>query len=664
MARAKFSIGIDLGTTNCAMAFAALDEAPSRTEVFPISQLETITAFVEASTLPSFLYLPPKEEIAGLPGAPEQSDRWIPGRLARKKAAESPGRVAPSATSWLSHHAVDRSAPFLPWRSDEISPDKRISPIRASALLLEYLRKVWDARFGRCADSFNDQEITITVPASFDLAAQTLTLDAARQAGFSEKVRLLEEPQAAFYCWLQENNLATAVLDQAAGHVLVVDIGGGTTDFSLFEITPQPRDLTPRIRRVAVSEHLLLGGDNIDLALAHHLEPRLSNEPLSPGQWNFLVARCRDLKEECFSGQSRTTFPITVPGRGSGLLGGTLSCRIEKAKMESIVLDGFFPVCSLDSQPARGQAGLREWALPYAADSAITRYLADFLRDRVPIDAVLFNGGSLYPEVLRCRLVEQIGRWQNGVEPRMLSNSEPSLAVARGAARFGTSVFHRSRRIQAEAARSLYLEVHKRTDLGSQSPVRTLLCILASDASTEEEFQIADVGLELRLNLAVRFQTYYSIRRPADQIGQVVAWNEGDFRRLPPLQTTARLSARGVEEDRLPVTLKIYVNEVGLLRIACVSAHPGVKETWPLEFNLRADYAEELQRSPNDSAAAPDAGVEPARLESAVTRIKTAFSRPLDTRDKLTAANFFKNLERTFGMSKTEWNWALIRSLW
>jgi molecular chaperone DnaK (HSP70) len=664
MGRAKFSIGIDLGTTNCAMAFEALDEASSRTEVFPISQLETITAFVEASTLPSFLYLPPKEEIAGLPGAAEQSDRWIPGRLARKKAAESPGRVAHSAKSWLSHHAVDRTAPFLPWRSDEISPDKRISPIRASALLLEYLRAVWDAGFGRGVHPFDDQEITITVPASFDLAAQTLTLDAAKQAGFSEKVRLLEEPQAAFYCWLEANDLAKGALEQAAGHVLVVDIGGGTTDFSLFEIITHPGDLIPRIKRVAVSEHLLLGGDNIDLALAHHLEPRLSNEPLSPAQWNFLVARCRDLKEECFSGQSRNIFPITVPGRGSGLLGGTLSCRIERAEIEAIVLDGFFPDCSLDSQPARGQAGLREWALPYAADSAITRYLADFLCDRLPIDAVLFNGGSLYPEALRRRLVEQVGRWQNGAEPQMLSNSEPSLAVARGAARFGTIVFHRSRRIEADVARSLYLEVHKRPDQGGESPAPTLLCILASDASTEEEFQIADVSLELRLNRAVRFQTYYSIRRPADKIGQVVTWNERDFRRLPPLQTTARLSARGLEGDRLPVTLKIYINEVGLLRIACVSAHPSVKETWPLEFNLRADDAEESQRSPNESAIASDSGVEPARLESAVTRIKTVFSRPLDPRDRLTAANLFKNLERIFGMPKTEWNWGLIRSLW
>jgi hypothetical protein len=447
--------------------------------------------------------------------------------------------------------------------------------------------------------------------------------------------------------------------------VLVIDVGGGTTDFSLFEISNHAADSLPRIKRVAVSDHLLLGGDNIDLALAHNFEPRLSNEPLSPAQWNFLVARCRDLKEQCFSDQSRDIFPVSVPGRGSSLLGGTLSCRIERAAIESIVFDGFFPDCDLDSQPLRTQAGLREWALPYAADSAITRYLADFLRGRPAIDTVLFNGGSLYPEALRLRLLQQIGRWQHD-EPHMLHNSEPSLAVARGAARFGSIVYHRSRRIEADAARSLYLEVHQRPDRDGRRAAPALLCILPVDAPTEEEFQIANVGLELRLNRAVRFQTYYSTRRPEDKIGEVVRWNERDFLRLPPLQTTAKLSGRSVDADRLPVTLRTYVNELGLLRIACKSAHPAIKETWPLEFNLRADDPELPQRNQTEGAITPhlDPGVEAARLESSQSRIAAVFSRAVDTRDKVTAASLFKSLERILGMPKAEWNWVLIRSLW
>jgi molecular chaperone DnaK (HSP70) len=663
MARAKFSIGIDLGTTNCAMAFEPLEESRSRTEVFPIPQLETINVFIESSTLPSFLYLPPKEEIAGVASANAEREEWIPGRLARKKAAESPGSVAHSAKSWLCHHAVDRTAPFLPWRSDEIPPEKRISPIQASALLLEYLRAVWDARFGSGGLPFNDQEITITVPASFDAAAQTLTLEAASKAGFPEKVRLLEEPQAAFYCWLEDHDLAEAGLKKAANHVLVIDIGGGTTDFSLFQISNHTGDSLPKIKRVAVSDHLLLGGDNIDLALAHNVEPLLSNDPLSPAQWNFLVARCRDLKEQCFSDYSLNSFPVSVPGRGSSLLGGTLSCRIDRAAIESIVLEGFFPDCDLNSRPLRTQTGLREWALPYAADSAITRYLADFLRDRPPIDAVLFNGGSLHPEALRLRLIQQIGRWQRGAEPRMLYNSEPSLAVARGAARFGSIVYHRERRIEADSARSLYLEVHKTPNQDRKSTAPALLCILPPNAPTEEQFRIADVGLELRLNRAVRFQTYYSTRRPEDKIGEIVVWNEQDFVRLPPLQTTARLPGRSVAGDRVPVTLTTLINELGLLRIACVSALPSSKETWPLEFNLRAGDQETPQQTQNEGVWL-DPGIEPSRLESTKSRIKAIFSRPVDPRDKLTAANLFKSLERILGMQKAEWNWVLNRVLW
>ena len=663
MPRAKFSIGIDLGTTNCAMAFVALDQAASQTEVFSISQPESITAFVEAPTLPSFLYWPLEEE--KFPSPEAKGDRWIPGRLARKRAAESPGRVAHSAKSWLCHHAVDRGAAFLPWRSDEIPPDKRISPIQASALLLEYLRAAWEARFGQEGYSFNDQEITITVPASFDAVAQALTLSAAKKAEFPASVRLLEEPQAAFYCWLENNQLVKGTLRPITGHALVIDIGGGTTDFSLFEITAQTTDSEPRIRRVAVSDHLLLGGDNIDLALAHNLEPRLGGQQLSPAQWNSLVARCRDLKEQCFSDQSRDVFPIAVPGRGSSLLGGTLSSQITRSEILSIVLDGFFPDCRLDSEPVHAQAGLREWALPYAADSAITRYLAVFLKGRPAIDTVLFNGGSLYPEVLRLRLLEQIGRWQNGAKPHMLINSEPSLAVARGAARFGKIIFQNSRRIEADAARSLYLEVHKKSDDHGKKTSPTLLCVLASDTPTEKEVEIADAGLELRLNRPVRFQTFYSTRRLEDKIGQLVPWNERDFHRLPSLQTIASLSGRKVEGgDRLSVNLTVRINELGLLRIACASVHPLIKETWPLEFNLRIDEAGDPSGNQIEMAGRFDPGVEPARLEAAKARLETIFSRPLGGRDKLTAAMLLKNLEQIFGKPKNEWNWVLIRSLW
>src|SRR6202047_2549278 len=259
MAQPQLSIGIDLGTTNCAMAFEGLSgAAPALREVFLISQWETATRFSEASTLPSFLYLPSQAEAAQMTGHRALHAEWAPGRFARTRAAESPGRVVHSAKSWLGHHTVDRNAPFLPWRSNEVPAEKRISPIRASALLLGYLRAAWDARFAGEGRRFDDQEITITVPASFDAAAQKLTLDAAREAGFPEDVRLLEEPQAAFYWWLDQSSAESVVSKQLSEngvrHILVVDIGGGTTDFTLFAIAPQADAAHSRIKRIAVSD--------------------------------------------------------------------------------------------------------------------------------------------------------------------------------------------------------------------------------------------------------------------------------------------------------------------------------------------------------------------------------------------------------------------------
>ena len=684
----KFSIGIDLGTTNCAMAFQALNGTNRSSETFLIPQWESVTGFAEATTLPSFLYLPVDQEMAQMAARGATAGEWVPGRFARKKAVESPGRVAHSAKSWLCHHAVDRTAAFLPWRSDEIPVEKRISPIRASALLLEYLRAAWDARFASEGIPFDEQEITITVPASFDAAAQSLTLEAASEAGFPESVRLLEEPQAAFYCWLgtangnEEEGTAksasqarqrSTVSDELWGklgeggshYVLVVDIGGGTTDFSLFEISSPSAPLSgtelPQIKRVAVGDHLLLGGDNIDLALAHHIESKVAAEELSPTQWNFLVAICRDLKERCLSDPTGDSFPVSIPGRGSSLLGGTFGGQITRSEIESIVLDGFFPECAADAQPMRTKAGLREWALPYAADSAVTRYLAEFLLGQPRVEAILFNGGSLCPEMLRRRLQQQIARWQGGVEPRILDNPVLDLAVALGAADFASIIHRRAQRIEAGAPRAIYLEVHRRVAEKSGAPA--LICVLPRNAASEEEFRISDSGLELRMNRPVRFQPYYSARRSHDKAGSLVAWNDRDFFKLPQLQATARVTGRAPKDNRVPVTLSARMNELGLLRVACVSADPAIRESWPLEFNLRPHLVEDEDAKAKE-ATTIDLGVEPGKLEVAQDRITTLFSRALDPRDKLTANNLLKSLEKILQLAKAEWNLQLIRALW
>ena len=657
----KFSIGIDLGTTNCAMAYVPLNGTNPTSETFRISQWETHGSVTESLTLPSFLYLPREDEATQLLGKGVVGREWIVGRFARRQAAESPGRVAHSAKSWLCHHAVDRSAPFLPWRSDEIPVEKRISPIQASALLLESLRAAWDTRFASADSDFVQQEVTVTVPASFDAVAQRLTLEAAMEAGFPSSVRLLEEPQAAFYRWLEEHPSPEALELPSAGvsHVLVVDIGGGTSDFSLFEMSAQPGSTIPHIKRIAVSDHLLLGGDNIDLALAHHIQQQLASE-LSPTQWNFLVARCRDLKERCLTDSEQDEqLAVSIPSQGSSLLGKTLSARISRKEVETLVLEGFFPECGPDERPSRVQAGLREWALPYTPDSAVTRYLADFLRGRPPVNFILFNGGSLHADAVRLRLQRQVGNWQSGEEPKVLNNSEPDLAVARGAARFGRLVHRRAARIEAGAARAIYLEVHRPGTKENARP--TLVCILPKNAPAEEEFKISQPGLELRINHPVRFQPYYSTRHDGDESGTLVPWNQSDFHRLPPLQTIAKLDDPRSRNDRVPVTLNATMNELGLLKIACQSADSRVKHSWPLEFNLRQEDTDGAQ---DQDATAAESGVESAKLEAARARMRSLFSRSLDRRDKLSATNLLKNLEQILGLQKANWNGVLIRQLW
>jgi molecular chaperone DnaK (HSP70) len=646
---ARFCIGIDLGTTNCAMAYEPADGGGSR--VVSLPQWEAADRTTSSPTLPSFLYRPPAHESAD--GA------WIPGLHARRQAAETPGRVIHSAKSWLGHHAVDRSQAFLPWGSDEIPPSEKLSPLAASAALLGHLRAAWDAQFaaGDPDARFDLQDVTVTVPASFDAVAQRLTLEAAQMAGFPSSTRLLEEPQAAFYHWL-ENHASLENVPGSGGparHVLVIDIGGGTTDFSLFSVASETEAGLPRIERVAVSDHILLGGDNIDLAIAHLAEPQFAGagHRLSGKQWNFLVAQCRDLKERCLSdSDTPDVFPVSIPARGSSLFEDTLTARIPRSAIERLVFDGFFPSCAADDRPARMQAGLQEWGLPYAADSAVTRHLADFLRDRPRVDAILFNGGSLRSPLLRDRLRDQVAAWQDGAAPVILENAEPDLAVARGAARYGGILLRGATRITSGAARAVYLEVHS-----SQTKDRTsLVCILPRGAAPGETFRITGLDLALRINSPVRFQARSSTRDRHDAPGALVS-ADPDFHHLPALETT--ITVPGARLETLPVTLTARTNELGLLQVACESTDPHHPGSWPLDFNLRAT----AEPAPQDEGT-PDIGVDGEKRTAVRERITKWFSAPLNPRDKLSATNLLKHLEKLLGQPKAEWNGALVRSLW
>jgi DNA-K related protein/Hsp70 protein len=676
MAGARFSIGIDLGTTNSALAFVSL-VGEATPEMLLVPQWESLAGLAEEPTLPSFLYLPEDAAAAHFRARSIGTGQWIIGRYARTKAGEAPGRVVHSAKSWLCHHAADRSAPFLPWGSTDLAREQKISPVCASALILNYLRGTWNSRFAKAGFAFDDQEITITVPASFDAAAQRLTIAAAEEAGFPDGVRLLEEPQAAFYCWLQRHDSARELwqrlddCDTGPRHALVIDIGGGTSDFSLFELHLNERSPIPDIRRVAVSEHILLGGDNVDLAIAHFMEPRLTGGggQLSGAQWHHLVASCRDLKERALAGAGRPgeRFAVALPGHGSGMVAGSQAATVTRAEIEDVLLGGFFPGCDAGARPYRTQAALREWGLPYASDSAVTRHLADFLRDRPRVDAVLFNGGSVRPPLLRQSLREQIGAWQDGLAPVILGNEEPALAVARGAARFGALLHHQLGHIAAGAARAVFLEVQGTSATDGEAAHPSLVCVLPRGAAPEELFEIADPALEVRTDQLVRFRAYSSSRHGRSRAGDILAWREGDFHALPPLQTIVRTaeSSHPGTSGTMPVRLVARMNALGLLQISCVSADPASQQVWPLEFNMHDPGSAGVRGAGPASEAAVQ--IEPNAiadaLETARKQIGIVFT-PAGKTNGVTPGTIFKSLERILGSARGGWNGPLLRALW
>jgi len=508
---------------------------------------------------------------------------------------------------------------------------------------------------------FDRQQIVVTVPASFDQDAQRLTLDAAAMAGYPSHVRLLEEPQAAFHAWVESHAEPRALAQALAGcesgescHVLVCDIGGGTTDLSLFAVTFVP-DAPPRIDRVAVSDHILLGGDNIDLALAHHLESQLTaSEPLSAHAWQQLVNRCRDLKEQALTeeeqGEREYRLALTEPG--AALFTQTRVATVSREAILRLLDDGFFPRCELTDTPRTPRAGLRELGLPYAADSAVTHYLADFLQRRPRVDAVLFNGGTLTPTALRQRLVDQIGRWQGSRRPVMLANDELYLAVARGAAQFGRELAQgKPRLISAGASHGFYLELES----GTSREAAHLVCVLPLGTDVEEVQSVSKLDLHLRVNQPVEFRAFSSVRRSGDHTGQIVRHSEHDFRALPPLHTIARLDTGQyrIRAQTIPVTLESRLNALGLLQVYLVSSMREIEppQRWQLELDIRKTV-ETAQQTRSDQVQA---------LPPLPDEVRTGAYKLLESRFDQT---LLSKIEKLTGVRKEKWNRVWLRELW
>jgi len=605
----RFIVGIDLGTTNCALAEVdteAGDAAAARLVTVP--QLVSPGEVADRPLLPSFLFLPgPRDFPAGSTALPwEPAPDAVAGELARARGAENPSRLVSSAKSWLSVGGVDRGAGILPWQAPEDVP--RVSPVSASAHYLRHLARAWEQLHDGQGLALAEQDVLITVPASFDEDARELTQRAATDAGLPHVV-LLEEPQAAMYAWLDALGDAWREQVRVGDLVLVVDVGGGTTDFSLISVGEHDGGLA--LRRVAVGDHILLGGDNMDVALARLVQQRLeaAGQRIDGWQLQQLWHQCRRAKEALFEDARLPAHPVTVLGRGSRLVGGTVTAEVTRDDLTQVVVDGFFPRVGVDDRPVRPRrAGLQELGLPYAADAAVTRHLARFLGELAADSAgqdvplrrgrsgwaapthVLFNGGVMKAAPIRERIVDVLSGWLagEGREPlgavAVLDTPDLDRAVARGAAAYGLTRRGRGVRIRGGAPRTYYVGIESALPAvpGLPAPLKALCVVpFGMEEGTSAEVPGREFGLVVGEPAEFRFLS--STVRKQDALGTLVEDPGDDIEELDPLEAT--ITVPGREAVVLPVRLESRVTELGTLELWLV-ARDGAGR-WKLEWNIR-----------------------------------------------------------------------------
>jgi hypothetical protein len=611
LTNARYAIGIDLGTTHSALSYVDLqasDGEQAAQSVLPVPQLSAPGTVEALPLLPSFMYLPHPDELA--PG--ELALPWshgeaapVVGEMARSRGAGTPIRLVSSAKSWLSHPSVDRRAAILP--PDAPEEVARVSPLTASTRYLEHLKQAWNAAHPDAP--FEQQAVTVTIPASFDPAARELTAEAARNAGYGSPT-LLEEPQAALYSWIQGSNGAWRKQVKAGDIVLVVDVGGGTSDFSLIAILERDGNLEPH--RVAVGDHILLGGDNMDLALAHLVARKLQagGTQLDAWQMRALTYACRGAKEHLLADANAAAWPIVVPSRGSKLIGGSIRTELTRDEVTAFITDGFFPRVEASARPAvRTRAGLTQIGLPYAQDAAVTRHLAAFLARQAGAtaelqgfggqvnpehsflhpSAVLFNGGVFKSEILSQRVLDTLNDWlyMEGAEPaRMLGGADLDLAVARGAAYYGYARRGGGVRIRGGTARSYYVGVESSMPAipGMEPPI-TALCVAPFGMEEGSELELPGQEFGLVVGEPVAFRFFGSTTRRQDHIGDVLEfWGPDELQELNEIQ--ADLPAEGrTPGDVVQVKLHALATESGTLELVAV-AREG--QRWKVEFDVRS----------------------------------------------------------------------------
>ncbi|WP_070107541.1 Hsp70 family protein [Burkholderia plantarii] len=720
-AKARYVVGIDLGTSNTVVAYVEAGGTDIR--LFEIDQLVGLGELGAAPLLPSARYHPAEGELAagalalpwrqgeaGGDGAAEAGTAGgttppaIIGRLARQLGEQVPGRLVSSAKSWLSNASVDRLAPILPWGAPEGTG--KVSPVAASASYLAHVRDAWNHRFPDAP--LARQEVVLTVPASFDDGARALTLEAARAAGLPA-LRLLEEPQAAFYDWLYRHR--DGLRDALAGTrlVLVCDVGGGTTDLTLIRVELDAQG-EPTLTRVGVGNHLMLGGDNMDLALAHLAERRLAGDggggaKLSAASLSQLVERCRAAKEQLLGDDAPESVPVTLLGAGAKLIGGARSTRLERAEVERIVVDGFFPAGRADELPRRSRAALVEFGLPYAADPAITRHVAAFLarfasqsRDALadgarpangepvaqpsnPADAatghapaalalpdtLLLNGGVFRARAPAARLADTLGTWR-GAPLKVLANTQPDLAVARGAVAYGLARAGLAPRIGGGSPRSYFLVLDGGRDAQAAAgatdeagaPAPRGVCVLPRGTPEDEPVRLDDRTFALRLGHPVQFRLVSTVADTPWRPGEIAELAAGDdFVWLPPLATVVRRRDGGAGKAReREVRLTAALTEVGTLEMHCVATDDDAQR-WQLEFRLRG--ADPTGADAAGGGEPADAARHPG-LDAAIALIERGFGAPSARVDPKEVKRLRAQLEQRLG-PREGWDLALLRDL-
>lgn len=609
----RYVIGIDLGTTNCAIAAADLDAEGARPESIEVPQLVGHGEVAASPLLPSFVYFAHDSE-GTLPLPWDRERKFAVGSWARSRGADAPARLISSAKSWLCHPGVDRRQGILPAGAPE--DVERISPVEASWRYLEHLGEAWNARFEAQGFPFSEQEVVLTVPASFDAAARDLTVEAAYASGI-ENLTLLEEPQAALYAWIDAMGEGWRKQIRVGDVILVVDVGGGTTDFSA--IAAMERDGSLELVRVAVGDHILLGGDNMDLALAYVVKGKLTEEGKQLDRWqmNALTHACRAAKEALLSDPSMAAAPIAIAGKGSKLLGSTLRTELTREEVSRTLLDGFFPEVESSARPAtRARAALTQLGLPYASDAGITRHLAAFLGRQAgalsriegfsrPAEgerggtllhptAVLFNGGVMKSDALRERLVRILDGWleaDSAPRVRVLGGTDLDQSVSRGAASYGLARRGRGLRIRGGTARAYYVGIESPAPAvpGVEPPI-VALCLAPFGMEEGTEASLPEQEFGAVVGEPVRFRFFGSTVRRQDASGdELQDWSPDELEELAPIEMT--LPAQGRREgDIVPVRLRASVTAVGTLELEAVPTAPQQPdEKWKVQLSVRSE---------------------------------------------------------------------------